>query len=169
MAALSPTAAARVGRGNTLEAVRFSHVRAALAAAGRRDAGRFRAEMAALHPADADRIVTVIALSKVAYCLRGLVSGESESHLGYIKISQTQAGHQGGGFGSTSRLAAVASGFTQAAVESIWAAFAALDAALQGVELQTDTLFQGPPTKYLNVEMPAGFETEEDFIASWPP
>ena len=39
---------------------------------------------------------------------------------------------------------------------------AALDAAVQGDEVQTDTLFQGPPTRYRNVTMPDGFRDEDE-------
>ena len=53
-------------------------------------------------------------------------------------------------------------------MSSIWEGFAALDAAVQGDEVQTDTLFQGPPTRYRNVTMPDGFRDEDDFIGSWP-
>ena len=56
------------------------------------------------------RIVTLIALSKVAYVLRGYVIGDAED-LGYINLSQTQAGQEG--ISPRSRLATlVAKDFT---------------------------------------------------------
>jgi hypothetical protein len=48
VAVLPPVAAARVARGNELEAARFAHVKAALVAVGRRDAAAFNAHLAAL-------------------------------------------------------------------------------------------------------------------------
>ena len=57
------------------------------------------------------RIVTLIALSKVAYVLRGYVIGDAED-LGYINLSQTQAGQEEG-ISPRSRLATlVAKDFT---------------------------------------------------------
>lgn len=99
--------------------------------------------------------------------LRGFVCGNVDD-LGYISLTQNQAG-QIDGIGPDSRLATlVADGLSVEQIKEIWAGFAALDAATQGEELQTDTLFQGPQTRYRNVAMPHGFADEEDFVASWP-
>ena len=65
------------------------------------------------------RIVTLIALSKVAYVLRGYVIGDAED-LGYINLSQTQAGQEEG-ISPRSRLATlVAKDFTAVRPNDAW-------------------------------------------------
>ena len=107
-------------------------------------------------------LTAVIALSKVALLVYVLVCRAEQRdafELGYHKLAQ---------IAPSSRLHRVAASFTPAEAESMWAGFAPLDAALQGEALQRDTFGQGPPTAYLNNQNPAGFEDEQDFVASWP-
>ena len=114
-----------------------------------RDETGFRNGIAALHPGEKGRIVTVIILSKVAYKLR---FGDHPDRPGYCG-DWTQEPELGPRFSTEERAL-------------LWERFAWLDGQLQTSEKRFTPGFQSPPMHYYFEELP-GHLSLDSVVASW--
>ncbi len=141
---LSPAARAQFERFAALHAQERDHIAAFFRAILARDEAAFRAELAVLHPGEAERIVCVTLLSRLATKLHQLTRPEIASlpHNDRAKAVGDQRV-------SLYLLQDMAGRFSAAETDLLYRRFAPLEA-------QTDSV----------VDMPADFDVE-DFIASW--
>ena len=141
---LSPAARAQFERFAALHAQERDHIEAFFRAILARDEAAFRAELAVLHPGEAERIVCVTLLSRLATKLHQLTRPEIASlpHNDRAKAVGDQRV-------SLYLLQDMAGRFSAAETDLLYRRFAPLEA-------QTDSV----------VDMPADFDVE-DFIASW--